>query len=219
MDGYFQSEEEKKSVASALPNQVLEFPRAIYRHPMRRCSRVVRIKSMIRGTMIRGKLTTFKVYKLDQELGKWVEETNVGDEALFLSDDVCFAVSTAEFDGCKRNCIYFNDRVDGCLFSYAKDASFFNLEDGSIDNYTWPAPICFTNKYLNTKLWIVNFSNNNPPTEWFNSKIEQGTEVTCTCFLGFLASYKSSNDHTNVWMLLNNGVLGAFIVICGTIYV
>lgn len=126
-------------------------------------SRVVIIKSMIRGTMIRGKTTSFKVYKLDQELGKWVEGTNVGDEVSFLSDDFCFVVSIAKFDGCKRNGIYFNDRVDGCLFSYAKDALFFNLEGGSIDNYTWPVPICSTNKYLNTKLWIVYCSNNNPP--------------------------------------------------------
>jgi hypothetical protein len=48
-----------------------------------------------------------KVYKLDEEQGRWDLEKSLGDRAFVLGLDGCFSVSAEEFSGYKRNCIYF----------------------------------------------------------------------------------------------------------------
>ncbi|KAL6224426.1 hypothetical protein ACLB2K_003281 [Fragaria x ananassa] len=53
----------------------------------------------------------FKVYKLDQEWGKWVDVKDLGDRVFVLSNDGSFSVSTKEFAGVKGNCIFFIDQV------------------------------------------------------------------------------------------------------------
>ncbi|KAL6220766.1 hypothetical protein ACLB2K_008522 [Fragaria x ananassa] len=53
----------------------------------------------------------FKVYKRDQEWGKWVDVKDLGDRVFVLSNDVSFSVSTKEFAGVKVNCIFFIDQV------------------------------------------------------------------------------------------------------------
>ena len=53
----------------------------------------------------------FKVYKLDQEWGKWVDVKDLGDRVFVLSNDGSFSVSTKEFAGVKGNCIFFMDQV------------------------------------------------------------------------------------------------------------
>ena len=156
VDRYFRSQEIRPS-----PEQFAEFGRVC--RPIRR--RFLRINTSIRRRTTRGKTVGFKVYKLDQDLGNWGEVTCLGDEAFFLNDDLCFSVSGSEFDGCKRNCIYFKDRIDGSLFSNARDVSIFNLEDGSIVKYRWPMPLCFNNQHLNRRLCILDCSINNPPME------------------------------------------------------
>lgn len=70
----------------------------------------------------------FKVYKLDQEWGKWVDVKDLGDQVFILSNDGSFSVSTTEFAEVKGNCIFFIER-----FSTTKSISrVFNLEDGRI---------------------------------------------------------------------------------------
>lgn len=80
----------------------------------------------------------FKVYKLDQEWGKWVDVKDLGDRVFVLSNDGSFSVSTKEFAGVKGNCIFFIDQVVSRLgFSEITKRCYscvFSLEDGKIRN-------------------------------------------------------------------------------------
>lgn len=118
-----------------------------------RCLR--RINTTVRGRLAQGRTVGFRVYKLDQDWGRWVEVVDLGDQAFFLNDDVSFSVSASAFEGCKGNCIYFKDRYDGSLFGYAREGCVYNLVDGSIQKYRRQIPLCFSNQHLNGKLWVV----------------------------------------------------------------
>ncbi|KAL6274163.1 hypothetical protein ACE6H2_024855 [Prunus campanulata] len=78
----------------------------------------------------------FRVYKLDQESGRWDEVQNLDDHAFFLNVDFSFSVSAEDIVGCSRNCIYFSDHRENPLalrsLSAAGDGSVFNLADHSI---------------------------------------------------------------------------------------
>ncbi|KAL3720599.1 hypothetical protein ACJRO7_005419 [Eucalyptus globulus] len=85
----------------------------------------------------------FKVYRLNQEWGKWDEIRNLGDVALFLGDYSCFSVSVKGFGGCKGNCIYFTE-----INAWWK-VRVLNMEDRSIKRAShspdhlrilWPPP-------------------------------------------------------------------------------
>ncbi|XP_045787228.1 putative F-box protein At1g65770 [Trifolium pratense] len=65
----------------------------------------------------------FKVYKLDEEWGKWVDVKNLKDRAFILSKSCNFSVSTKELIGYQGNCIYFRD---------AFDVRMYNLDDHSV---------------------------------------------------------------------------------------
>ncbi|KAG5050805.1 hypothetical protein AAZX31_02G041500 [Glycine max] len=65
----------------------------------------------------------FKVYKLDEEWGKWVDVKNLGDRAFVLGNSCSFSVSAKELTGYQENCIYFTD-----IF----DVRVYNLDDRSI---------------------------------------------------------------------------------------
>jgi hypothetical protein len=65
----------------------------------------------------------FKVYKLDEEWGKWVDVKNLKDRAFILSKSCNFSVSTKELIGYEGNCIYFRD---------AFDVRMYNLDDHSV---------------------------------------------------------------------------------------
>ncbi|XP_062102727.1 putative F-box protein At1g65770 [Humulus lupulus] len=100
------------------------------------------------------KSVDFKVYKLDEEWGRWVEVKCLGDDESFvLTYDCCFSISASEFEGFRENCIYFTEQFDmdlalrklgrlgGCVFS---------LEDHTIEDLPstpgysqifWPPPI------------------------------------------------------------------------------
>ncbi|XP_028780875.1 putative F-box protein At1g65770 [Neltuma alba] len=54
--------------------------------------------------------TYFHVYKLIEDKRKWVPVKSLGDRAIFVGEDCAFSVSAQEFRGCKKNCIYFNER-------------------------------------------------------------------------------------------------------------
>uniref|UniRef100_A0A2N9I1Y4 KIB1-4 beta-propeller domain-containing protein n=1 Tax=Fagus sylvatica TaxID=28930 RepID=A0A2N9I1Y4_FAGSY len=69
-----------------------------------------------------------KVYKMDRDKPEpWDLVNSLGDRAFVLGIDCCFSVSTEEFYGFKRNCIYFTDI-----------RSVFNLED---DRFEYLAPL------------------------------------------------------------------------------
>ncbi|KAG7588999.1 F-box-like domain superfamily [Arabidopsis suecica] len=53
------------------------------------------------------KTAGFKVYKMDVELGKWIEVKTLGDNAFVMATDTCFSVLAHEFYGCLPNSIYF----------------------------------------------------------------------------------------------------------------
>ena len=66
-----------------------------------------------------------KVYKMDRDKSEpWDLVNNLGDRAFVLGNDCCFSVSTEEFYGFKRNCIYFTDIR----------TSVFNLEDDRFED-------------------------------------------------------------------------------------
>lgn len=72
----------------------------------------------------RPKTLGFKVYKMDEESGKWVEVKSLGDNAIVMATDCCFSVLAHEFYGCLQNSIYFSDEDE--------ELKVFKLEDGSI---------------------------------------------------------------------------------------
>ena len=65
----------------------------------------------------------FKVYKLDEEWGKWVDVKNLRDRAFILSNSCNFSVSTKDLIGYQGNCIYFRDTYD---------VRMYNLDDHRI---------------------------------------------------------------------------------------
>ncbi|XP_031254279.1 F-box protein SKIP23-like [Pistacia vera] len=91
----------------------------------------------------------FKVYKLDEEIGEWVEVVDgLEDRAFFLGDDCSFSISAKEFPGCKGNSVYFKHgpfRNDGCL--PGTDGGIFDLKDRTVrrlfaehSKIFWPPP-------------------------------------------------------------------------------
>ncbi|OIV93556.1 hypothetical protein TanjilG_04788 [Lupinus angustifolius] len=65
----------------------------------------------------------FKVYKLDEEWGKWVDVKNLGDRVFILGNSCNFSVSAKDVIGYEGNCIYFTDMFD---------VRMYNLQDHSI---------------------------------------------------------------------------------------
>lgn len=65
----------------------------------------------------------FKVYKLDEEWGTWVDVKNLRDRAFVLGTSCSFSVSAKMLTGYQGNCIYFTD-----IF----DVRVYNLDDHSI---------------------------------------------------------------------------------------
>ncbi|EOA37720.1 hypothetical protein CARUB_v10012459mg [Capsella rubella] len=65
----------------------------------------------------------FKVYKMDEDLLKWVEVSCLGDKAIIVTIDSCFTILASEYYGCLENAIYFSEKGDD---------SVFKLDDGSI---------------------------------------------------------------------------------------
>ncbi|WJX88358.1 hypothetical protein P8452_70457 [Trifolium repens] len=68
----------------------------------------------------------FKVYKLDEECGKWVDVKNLRDRAFILSNSCNFSVLANELIGYQGNCIYFRD---------AFDVRMYNLDDHSVTTF------------------------------------------------------------------------------------
>ncbi|XP_010531013.1 PREDICTED: F-box protein At2g17690 [Tarenaya hassleriana] len=79
---------------------------------------------------------SFKVYKLDEEWGRWMEVKSLGDRAFVMATDCCFSVSALEFNGCLENSIYFTDEDEDeqkpGFGLNGHDLRVFKLDDGSI---------------------------------------------------------------------------------------
>ncbi|KAL5557447.1 hypothetical protein UlMin_039683 [Ulmus minor] len=58
------------------------------------------------------KSVDFKVFKLDQDWGTWVEVKNLRDQEFVLSCDFSLSVLAQDFAGFKPNCIYFTKQFD-----------------------------------------------------------------------------------------------------------
>ncbi|ESQ50716.1 hypothetical protein EUTSA_v10023034mg [Eutrema salsugineum] len=82
------------------------------------------------------KMVGFKVYKVDEELEKWVQVKSLGDNALVMATDTCFSVLTHEFNGCLPNSIYFSDEDE-------YEINVFKLDDGSIMTMSGYSQDCF----------------------------------------------------------------------------
>ena len=65
----------------------------------------------------------FKVYKLDEEWGRWDLKESLGDRAFILGRDCSLSVSGRDFLGYRGNCICFTEE---------NQTHVFNLEDRSI---------------------------------------------------------------------------------------
>ncbi|KAK7250802.1 hypothetical protein RIF29_33496 [Crotalaria pallida] len=68
----------------------------------------------------------FKVYKLDEELGTWVNVNDLGDRVFILGNNCNFSISAKDVRGYQGNCIYFNDLFDSIY------VRMYNLQDASI---------------------------------------------------------------------------------------
>ncbi|XP_020887342.1 F-box protein At2g17690 isoform X3 [Arabidopsis lyrata subsp. lyrata] len=84
----------------------------------------------------RPKTIGFKVYKMDDELVKWVEVKSLGDNAVMMATDTCFSVLAHEFYGCLPNSIYFTDKEKD-------EIKVFKLDDGSITTMSKSEKSCF----------------------------------------------------------------------------
>ncbi|KAG5245465.1 F-box protein [Salix suchowensis] len=93
----------------------------------------------------------FRVYKLDEEWGTWVDIKSLDDRIFILGIDCSFSVSCRDLNGGKGNCIYF--LYDSLRFGNGMGGGaihVFRFEDRSIDNLTeipgfseifWPANV------------------------------------------------------------------------------
>lgn len=91
-------------------------------------------------------LPHLKVYKLNEELCKWVSVYNLGDQAMFIVDGFSYSVSGRDFHGCKENSIYFMDDCfngltdDYCLFDFSKHTTQPLTSVLGYSKLFWPPP-------------------------------------------------------------------------------
>ncbi|EEF40656.1 putative F-box protein At1g65770 [Ricinus communis] len=78
------------------------------------------------------KTIDIRVYKLDEEWGRWVDVKSLGDQVFVLGSDCSFSISSSELDGGKGNCVYFTDDDEAGISSNNVRIRMFQLEDCSI---------------------------------------------------------------------------------------
>ncbi|KAL6493003.1 hypothetical protein OROGR_032762 [Orobanche gracilis] len=96
----------------------------------------------------------FRVFRLDEEMRELEEIDSLKDEVLFVGDNESLCLSSAEFPGCKSDCVYFtDDRTEARdePRSGARDIGVFNMKDGCVERFEcvesegsrgiWPPPI------------------------------------------------------------------------------
>ncbi len=83
------------------------------------------------------KAIAFRIHKLDEEWGTWVDVKSLGDRAFVLGVDCSFSISSTDFLGGKGNCVYFTDDDDVKGKGLKSDSIFlFRLEDHIIEKVT-----------------------------------------------------------------------------------
>ncbi|KAL2935717.1 hypothetical protein RDABS01_018835 [Bienertia sinuspersici] len=126
--------------------------------------------------------TRFKVYKLNEESSKLDKVVGIGDDRiLFVGVDWCFFASSADFSGCKGNCMIFSEEsfstYDGGMSAemiFIRSArselvfSVYFFEDrnaGPISKFPvfsdllWPPPVWFLpEKFMNVADECHNYS-------------------------------------------------------------
>ncbi|OWM66486.1 hypothetical protein CDL15_Pgr013703 [Punica granatum] len=100
-----------------------------------------------------GEAVNFRVYRLDQDWGKWDEIRNLGDMVFFLGTSCSFSVSVRDYDGCPGNCIYFLERDIYIRVREKMKVYVFSLGNRSIKR------MASLPSYLRI-MW--------PPPSWFN---------------------------------------------------
>ncbi|KAF9609728.1 hypothetical protein IFM89_018176 [Coptis chinensis] len=65
--------------------------------------------------------------RIFRKVYRWVKVNDLGENALFLSNEHSFSVCVSKIPGCKKNCIYFNTDWS------AIDSGIYNLEDETIE--------------------------------------------------------------------------------------
>ncbi|KDP43719.1 hypothetical protein JCGZ_22346 [Jatropha curcas] len=76
----------------------------------------------------------FRVHKLDEDWGKWVDVKSLEDRAFVLGVDCNFSISCSDFAGGKGNCIYFTEDDNYLGRGLSNDCiRVFRLEDHSIE--------------------------------------------------------------------------------------
>lgn len=77
-----------------------------------------------------------KVYKLDEEWGRWLDVKSLGDHAFVLGKDSNLSLSARDYNGCEENSVYF---------CYRGSASMFSLETSTFEpsKVFWPCPSLF----------------------------------------------------------------------------
>ncbi|XP_073292807.1 F-box protein SKIP23 [Primulina huaijiensis] len=98
----------------------------------------------------------FKVFRLDENAGRWIEVSDLGDRMLFLGENSAFSVNASDVS-CKGNCILFTNHCSGRQEDEVwkgRGAGVFDLGSGSIE------PIGSSSEY-SKMFW--------PPPEWMYS--------------------------------------------------
>ncbi|KAK7360272.1 hypothetical protein VNO77_02255 [Canavalia gladiata] len=86
----------------------------------------------------------FRVYKLDEDWGTWVDVKNLRDRAFILGNRCSFSVSAKDLNGYQGNCIYFTDAFDVRVYDL-DDRSILTIDfDPCIDKSLWSHPSWMT---------------------------------------------------------------------------
>ncbi|XP_057418550.1 F-box protein At2g26160-like [Lotus japonicus] len=80
-----------------------------------------------------------KVYKVNEESGRWEVVKNLGDVVFVLGKDSNFSLSAQDYHGFEGNCIYFH------FSSHEGRILCFSLKDSMLKtpDYLWPCPSLF----------------------------------------------------------------------------
>lgn len=81
-----------------------------------------------------------KVYRLDEEWGRWLDVKDLGDVLFVLGKDSNFSLSAKDYHGCEGNCIYLYSGGRVCGFSLGS-SKFVS------PNIFWPCPTLFHPKF------------------------------------------------------------------------
>ena len=91
----------------------------------------------------------FDVFRLDEEVGRWVEVASLGEWVLFLGDDCAFSASAKDLGVERGNYVVFRDDGLGAV-RVANGVGVFDLDDGRISPLSqcpgfselfWPPPV------------------------------------------------------------------------------